>query len=420
MNYNRARRQKTAGVIRYSCGILFALFSFVYIYFLQGDVMAVAQHVFSHGITHYSFLCGAIIVTGVLLVLQWIVAVVTKLPPRWYALSFVPSFLLLAIVTDFNRHNIHQFTFGHWLWIAPLVLILFVACVLLVKSAEKSVFSRFMRELPALLWPNYLVLFACIVLLGLTHSADDVFMYELKTERLILQHRYDEASRVGLKSLEISPRLANLRMHALSMTGQLGECLFDYPQPFGENGLINLTDTDQTYERFTTRQLCLSLGAVPAHSVSTTARYLQLLQRWQQQWADSLALIRQTDSVYLATNDSLRQRHEWKEALIRRQMRRTADYVLCAQLLRHDLQAFVATLPLHYHLSDSDETVKASLPRAYREALAQAAPLLADTATLAQRRRYVQMRDTLADPLVRHNLTRRQFGKTFWWHYDNQ
>ena len=129
VNSYRTRKQKTAGMIRYSCGILFMLFSFCYLYFLQGEIRAEAQFVYSRGITSYDMLWGAIITTMVLQIVQWVVATASGLPSRWHALSYLPSMLILAILTNVSKEVLVDFTLGKWVWIAPSVLLFYVLFV---------------------------------------------------------------------------------------------------------------------------------------------------------------------------------------------------------------------------------------------------------------------------------------------------
>ena len=59
------------------------LFSFCYLFFLQGEILAEAQFVYSKGITSYNILIGAIIITVILQIVQWIVNISSRLPSRW-------------------------------------------------------------------------------------------------------------------------------------------------------------------------------------------------------------------------------------------------------------------------------------------------------------------------------------------------
>ena len=49
--------------MRLLCTVLFLSFTFVYLYFYQADILAVAQHVISNGTTHYNRTIGAVIIT---------------------------------------------------------------------------------------------------------------------------------------------------------------------------------------------------------------------------------------------------------------------------------------------------------------------------------------------------------------------
>ena len=79
MNYNNPIPSTFSLVIRLSSIVLFALFSFLYLFCLQCDVLAEAQYVFSGGVTSYSRLWGALIITAILLAVQGVVAKYTQL-----------------------------------------------------------------------------------------------------------------------------------------------------------------------------------------------------------------------------------------------------------------------------------------------------------------------------------------------------
>lgn len=374
------------------------LFSFCYLYFLQGEILAEAQHVFSHGMTTYNLLIGAILITLVLQVVQWVVGMASKLPACWHALSYLPSMLLLTILTDVDRTTIQHFSFGPWVWIAPLVLGFYCLLVLLVRTLQAGAYSYF-TDLRAQLFPNYIILFVLVLCVGGIPQSTDVYHYELKAERLILDHDYEGAAQVGERSLRTTPRLTQLRMYALSKQGLLAERLFDYPQHYGSRGLLDVTDTLSSY-RFSPQAICLHLGAFCGASIHSTQRYYQLML------ADSL----------------------WNQ--------HTADYYLCSLLLDRQLTQFRHQLPHYYQLSDSITHTADYLPRAYREALlllgkrqtaqqgwvvigADTLTRIADADLLDRFRNYCQLQQELTDPTQRVNQTHRQFGQTYWWYYDH-
>lgn len=417
MNYNNNHQYNVAGVIRYSCALLFILFTFFLLFFLDGDLLAIAQHVFSHGVTHYSIFIGALVITLSLQLLQWVMSKIVRFPDFAFALSYVPSFLALTMLTHLDETAIQMHDFSVWWWLAPLVLVIFFLLVVFVKRMEELRVHSF-RDISSVLWPNYLILMCLSLFTGMMHQASDVYMYELKAERLILQGDFEEASQVGRLSTETSIHLNNLRAYALSKRGLLAEHLFDYPQPYGSDGLLCLSNTDSMHYRFDANDICFSLGGRCGQSVISLDHYLCLLMTRQQFVADSLANV---DSTYLASlGDSLRVVRQQRIDVLQRQRERVRQYFLCKLLLDKDLDRFAQQLELCYRLDSVGDVVPDSLPRAYREALALVQPLRSDTLTLRLLGSYQAMKDSLPDRLIRRNLTRRKFGDTYWWYYDFQ
>ncbi len=373
------------------------LFSFCYLYFLQGDILAEAQYVFSKGVTTYSITGGAIIISLILQVVQWIVALLSRLPARWHALSYFPSALMLAILSCVDRETIEVFSFGVWVWLAPLALVAYVVAVLLIRAFSWETESD-LYNIKSQIYPNFILLFLFILGVGAVPQSSDVYHYELKTERLLLDGQYEEATKVGERSLCSSVRLTQLRMYALSEQDLLAERMFDYPQYYGSKGLLDVTDTLSVY-RFSPQCICRHLGAYSDPSVHSTERYYQLV-----------------------LGDSI-----WNE--------HTVDYYLCSLLLDKKLNQFKQELPRYYNLADSIEGVYDGLPRAYREALlligqrkyaldgkvvvgADTLTTFTDYDMIDRFRDYNELKSSLKDKTELINRTRRQFGNTYWWYYD--
>lgn len=373
------------------------LFTFCYLYFLQGDILAEAQYVYSNGLTTYNLLVGSLIITVTLQVIQWIVALLSRLPSRWHALTYIPSMLLLAILTDVNKSVLQHFTFGAWLWVAPIILILYIILAIVAHRVDAH-YNSASQPFKSQLYPNYIILFILILLVGGIPHTSDVYHYELKAERLILQGDYEAASQVGENSFRTSARLTQLRMYALSQQGQLAERLFDYPQHYGSQGLLDIADTLPLY-RFSARHICAHLGAYCGRSIHSTQQYYQLM-----------------------LSDSLWNQH-------------TADYYLCSLLLDKKIKEFQRQLPRYYHLADSVPHAYDHLPRAYREALLilgdrdqalngkvvighHTLATFSDQDLVQQYREYCQTKADIADPTQRINQTHRHFGHTYWWYYD--
>lgn len=373
------------------------VFSFCYLFFLQGEILAEAQFVYSKGVTSYNILNGAIICTVVFQIIQWVVALLSRVPSRCHALSYLPSMLMLAILTDVNREAIAHFSFGAWVWVAPCILAVYVFVVyLLRKMSDDSNVST--QSIKSQVYPNFIILFVLMLCVGAIPQSSDIYHYELKAERLIMEKDYEGAAKVGEKSLRTSARLTQLRMFALSKQGLLAERLFDYPQHDGSRGLLDIADTS-SLERFTSRDICAHLGAYCGKNIYTAERYYQRV-----------------------LSDSIWNQH-------------TVDYYLCSLLLDKNLKEFQRQLPRYYNLSDSIVGAYDSLPRAYREAMLQIGKrtyalqgkIVVDADTLAaltdyemidRFREYNEFKATYADETERINRTHREFGNTYWWYYD--
>lgn len=381
INNSKPLFENAARILSVSCGVLFVLFSFLYLYKIQGEMLAEAQFVFSKGVTTYSILIGAIVITLILSLLQFVVQLIAKIPTRWYSLSFFPSFLILTILTDINRKVFDDFTFGAWIWIVPVLLAVYILAIYWLKKIPESNSDKEHGNIYALLWPNYLIFLAMCVVTGSLQGAPDVYHYELRTERLILDGKYEEALTVGKKSLSSSRRLTELRAFAMAKNGQLGESLFEYPQYYGSAGLLDINDTLSHY-RLSVQEICRSLGAYCGKSIKTTDEYLNLM----------------------IDNDTTSSQP-------------LGDYYLCTLLLKKDLKTFASTLPEYYHNSDS-------LPKAYGEALlllpdsCGSLKAMADTTLISKYKKYNLLKSEYKNPIERINKARRNFGKTYWWYYD--
>ena len=84
-------------IIRVACAVLFVSFTFLYLYDYQDDILAMAQHVLSDGLTHYNRTIGAVLITIVLWLLQIGFYALFRLQGRAHAITFFPSLLTLAI-----------------------------------------------------------------------------------------------------------------------------------------------------------------------------------------------------------------------------------------------------------------------------------------------------------------------------------
>ena len=84
----------TGIIMRLVCAIFFILFTTLYLNKYQPDILAVTQHVLSHGATHYNNVVGTILITLTLWLIQVAIYAGTRLNHRAHALTYLPSMLL--------------------------------------------------------------------------------------------------------------------------------------------------------------------------------------------------------------------------------------------------------------------------------------------------------------------------------------
>lgn len=320
-------KKNSAVTTKVTCAIIFWLFSLSWLFWFQSDVLAVAQHVLSGGMTSYNRVAGAVLITFVLQMLQLLVFMAIRLQRRTHALTYFPSMMLLALLTDISP-NISRETVGlsYWLWLAPLLLLLWAVVVwfarqLLPFGQDNLPSGFFSRRV----WINMLLMVLMMVGVAGLGNTDAVFHYRAHAEVALNKGLYDEALKTGQQSLETDRNLTMLRAYALARKGQLAERLFEYPIAGRGADLLPLPDSRSRLLLLPKDSLFMLCGARPV-AITTSSRYLTLLQQ------DSLAT---------------------KAAI---------DYQLCGLLIDRKIDAFARTLLLCYKIDDH-------LPRHYREAL---------------------------------------------------
>lgn len=234
--------------MRTICAIVFVTFTFSYLFFYQSDVLTLTQHILSGGKTHYQPLIGSLLITLLLFLVQLGVYFLTRIRLRFHALTYFPSLLLLAVLTNIEPEIIQNKTYIHWFWAAPLLLIIYVFAVFLVKQYQQiETFEPKVSFAIKLLWINLLQLFIMFLFVGLVGSNNDILHYRLKMETSILRSDYETALNVGKKSLNSDSSLTMLRAFCLSQKHKLGEDFFTYPIVGGSESLLPDNDNVKTY-----------------------------------------------------------------------------------------------------------------------------------------------------------------------------
>lgn len=372
-----SRRTQYDKSISVLCAVLFAIFSFIYIYVFQGELLALMQDHLSGGVTQSNTFLTAFLLTLLLGGLQWLINRNSKLHGRWEALSYIPSCILLALVTDVNDGTM-LYSASKWLWSIPISILLYIGVVWL----NRMMTGVRKRDFFGLLWPNLLAFTLLFVFTAQVSNHAPAPHMELAAWHYIHDSKYDKVLEVGSKSDDYNPELTALRNLALAKTGQLGERLFHYPQPYGADGLVYNRHNKQSNAYGAAEFYRHLSGNIPYGGENGRAYTYRMAMK----------------------NDS---------AVYR-------DLYLAALLLDKDLEAFV---------KETGELTKADTlcPTHYQEAWIlyneqhpdSPVAFIADSAMVSRFAAYRELQSEYDDnAVVSENLCRRKFGKTFWCYYD--
>ena len=124
--YTNVLYEKAARMTTVVCGFLFSLFSFVYLYVFQRDVLEALHFSLAHGKTHFAPMGSAVVITLILLLLRWGVNSLLGLKGYIRSLSYLPSFLVLCALTDVGRTVYMSAYHTVWSWLLPVLILIFV------------------------------------------------------------------------------------------------------------------------------------------------------------------------------------------------------------------------------------------------------------------------------------------------------
>lgn len=372
--------KNSTSILKIVCAISFLTFTFCYLYFYQADILAVGQHVLSGGATHYNTTIGAILITLTLFLLQVGVYALTKLERRAHALTYFPSLLVLTLITDVSPRIDERFSFGAWLWVFPLLLILYAVFVWMYRKylagvtvdAGKGFFSRPM-------WINLLTLAVMFFLVCTFSNHDDVFHYRMRAESCLIKGDFQGASRQGEKSLSVDSSLTMIRAYALAKQGLLGERMFEYPVVGGSDALLP-NGTSVKMMMYPVDDMYKSFGLKIKQKLSPRAYF-----------------------------DFLARHHRANKMDI--------DYLLTACLMDRDLASFAKLIPQYYKIDEN-------LPRYYKEALVLythscSNPVLVyhDSVKDTDFQDYQKLYYSIRDEASRMVKLRDNYGDTYWYYY---
>lgn len=363
--------------------LLFALFSFFYLYSMQSELLACFQYILSDGLTSYSPFVGSMLLTLLLVFVGEVLAYAWGLPMAFVALSYFPSAILLALISGGSPVQGGISGSGIlWGWLAFVLVLGSVAVILLRKYASYIVREKYQYTD---MWPNAVFLTLLFLFVGAAGNSNEALHYQLKAERLLCEERYDEIAELRCPSSRPAPVFCAIRSLALAHEHRLGDELFRVPQTQKAMGLMasgrDFLSCDSLEYRFYEMW-----GARPGkHIVNNPELFFKMVV--DRHVADTLQ-----NSV-------------------------VADYYLCSLLLDRKLDQFAAEVGEYYLLNDS-------LPRHYREALVLYKRLRTNPVCIYENESleedysdFLSLSREKALPEVRRNRMRKAYGKTYWYYY---
>lgn len=364
----KEKKKNSTVKMRLTCAIIFIMFSYSYLDCYQGRVLAVAQHVFSGGMTKYSYTLAPLLITLVLFLLHIGVCAVTRVKRRFYGLTYFPSMLILTIVTDIPNDVDQHHSLSAWYWLAPLLLILY-ACVMWVimqmEPYEPELHKN--RWLSRYTWQCLLQLLVMMLLTVLVASNDRKFHQRMQMESLMMDGKYNEALNVGKKSLDTDSSLTMLRIACMYKVGNMGNNLFTYPLVGGSKAMLP--------DGITTKAM---MWKVP--------KWMSVPSQWMRERKLQYAV--------------------------------PTDYKLCGLLLDKKLDQFVREVQLYY------DVTKTSLPRHYAEALMlythrRTNPCLVyhNSVMEADFQDYQALEHKFVKPQEKQTALHDTYGNTYWYYY---
>lgn len=373
-------------VANLGCTLLFTLFSFCYVYWMQPDLLSCFQYLLSGGLTSYSPLIGGLIITLLLVALGELLAFTWPLPMPYMALSYLPSALILGFVTGGHPTNgTICFTQGQLVFLVIVAVVGILAILLLRKYAS---FVSCDKYLITDGWPNMLLLLLLFLFIGGWGNTDEFLHRQLKSERLLHQDKYTEIIDLPSDDNPLCHTAGAIRALALAEENRLGEELFQVPQSEGSSVLMVHDEDFCAYDSLAYK-FYRFWGARPGKHISGSPEmfFNLLLQR---NLCDSVS-------------------HQG-----------VVDYYLCTLLLERKLDQFASKVTDYYPLNDS-------LPQHYKEALVlykriRTAPVCVYTNESLEENfnDYQAMLHEKAPLAVIRNKTRRAFGRTYWYYYNNR
>lgn len=312
--------KNSTAMINVACAILFLIFSFCYMYFLQADLLGYAQYVWSGGIRHLGPMVWTLLITFPLMLVYLGVKAMVTLPRQAQFLTLFPSALLLGTLTSLEKNAAGEMVVTNWWWIAIVLLVLYIAGVrVLAGYSAIEGYEKHNGLLSKTAMVNYLGLLLLMLITCGIGNTDATIHHRLKMERHINEGRYADALSVAKDVWEGDSMMTMLTLYSLSAQGELGEKAFNYVLTGRSKSLLPQPDGTVGFAMNDGMALWRHIGAVPG--------------KWK---GDVKSFLKQIISSGMATEN-------------------TENYLLMAYLLERDVDGFVSELKHYYDFRTKEE-----------------------------------------------------------------
>ena len=375
---NEKRIQRIAALL---CAVLFVVFSYTFLAVYQAPLLEIFYDKVANGKLQYNAYIVAGIISALLTLLALWLNSMAGFKREWTAVSYLPSCIILAFITDIDR-TLYTGGFSYLAWsiIFAVAILFYLFMAFILHRVLFAQIKNLDMEGSRIMWRNMLLLTLLFFLTGTLSSAEEDIKNEAMAYKYYKRGNIDKALKVGRNAASASRELTSSRAYYLALKGELGERLFAYPQYYGSEALLpSFTQTtplspDTVYSQFD----------IERRATDTTLEFL----------------------TRAASADSV--------------SRNVADYYLSALLLEKRLDEFMVTLPRYYNVEEPN-----ALPKNYKEAILLYNDIAADSTIVVTDeelvKRYTEMRaveSEYPDILVRSNIVHSRYGKSYWYYYN--
>lgn len=358
--------------------IVFVIFTISFTLFYQNDVWALGLwHFGGNSIIYSDWIAVLIVIFSTTLLYRIVHVRICKLYPQLHLLSFLPSFLVLILLSELSlgaHINIEQMIE----WCSWGIIFFLLICVY-KYTIQHNIQLEENKWNGRTIWTNLLFMASFMFLTCMLSSVKDTEMYRLRIERYILKGEFEKALQVGKKSLSNDSTLFALRVLVLQKKGILAEKIFEYPV-ISSSKAMNIDGKR------------IKTWMIPQEYIENNMHY-----------ENSFFVKNLNNQATSLTNQP--------------KFTTEIDRELCALLLDKNINAFVRKLKKYYDIS-------IRLPKHYKEALIlykhlTSNPYINYTHDIldADYDDFQKLKITNSDPVVRKNKLCDVYGNTYWYYY---